>query len=588
MEVRKRAPNVLRVAGTSVRIAERGIRTSQCHLKKGLTASVIGAEENEEEGNSRKSDLFIMRNRYSRRTVQERYRQKQKEQAEVGKALEKESACKSFGKNQNGAALSGKSNGNRNSSTGNNIYGNRDGSGYPSSEKNRSVVFQPFKIKSVLDSSQEGTASGKGEENADRNRNQSATFVKKGSSAGKKAGKAAGRAAVGAAAGAATGGVSVALYVALKAAETAVAAAKKTKESLQASVIKGEAGEETQRSGQSPGGKGLIALAAVSAIVPSLLIAALILPLLFLGSVITLEPLNGANRIVAVARAEVTIGDREEDLGGQKYKEWYGMDADWCAIFVSWCADQCGYINMGIMPKTASVDSMKDWYEERNLYHTKESGYEPMIGDIVFFGNGMSHVGIVAEYDSENGIVTTIEGNTGASYTTPYHMGSRVKECWYPLTYDQIVGYAAPEYPLMEVEIPEPYGTEYSYMGWQMITSVSSRQYQLREEAGMNFDENGFGKIGDRYVIACTTTFGQVGDYIDWELDNGTVIKTVIGDIKNQNDEGCNEWGHHNGLCVVEFVVDKDTWYGAGWYPTDFHSEWEGRTIRATKVGSFW
>ena len=104
----------------------------------------------------------------------------------------------------------------------------------------------------------------------------------------------------------------------------------------------------------------------------------------------------------------------------------------------------------------------------------------------------------------------------------------------------------------------------------------------------MNFDANGFGKIHGRYVIACTTTFGDIGDYIDFTLDNGTVIKTVIGDIKNQNDPGCNIWGHQNGACVIEFVVDKNSWYGTSRYPTKFLPEWAGRPARAKKAGSYW
>ena len=42
---------------------------------------------------------------------------------------------------------------------------------------------------------------------------------------------------------------------------------------------------------------------------------------------------------------------------------------------------------------------------------------------------------------------------------------------------------------------------------------------------------------------------------------NGNVLKCIIGDIKNQSDAGCNKWGHLNGKCVIEFVVDKTTWY---------------------------
>ena len=105
------------------------------------------------------------------------------------------------------------------------------------------------------------------------------------------------------------------------------------------------------------------------------------------------------------------------------------------------------------------------------------------------------------------------------------------------------------------VKVPDGLGKIHSYMGWQMITAKSSNQYKLRQAAGMNFDEQGFGKIGDRYVVATTTTFGQVGDFIDVKQADGTVIKCIIGDIKSQKDEGCNEWGHNNGQCVVEFVV---------------------------------
>lgn len=558
MKVRKRAPNILRVAGTSVRIADREIRTKKRYLKKGLTASVIGAEENDEEMSKDESNPLLLKSRYSRKTVQERYREEQKEQVAAGKTLEKEKGYEDAIRRKSG----------RTSSAGGN-------SKNYTSPKNESNWYQPFKLKSVS----ENTSS------------QKAGSQSKKKEIGKQVGKKAVRIAAGATAevtaGAATGGTSLVISSAVR---IATGAARKTKEALQASVIKGgEDGQEKQFAGRSSeGALGLLAAGAVVVMIPILMVIVLLIPVLFLGSVFTLQEMSGANRIVVVARQEITAGEVSDGrIGGQKYKDWYGVDDNWCAIFVSWCADQCGFINMDIMPRTASVDAMKKWYQDREQYHEKD-GYEPKKGDIIFFGNGMSHVGIVAEYDVENGIVTTVEGNSGISNTEPYHQGSRVTQRSYPITYKQIIGYATPKYPMAVIDIPEPYGTEYSYMGWQMITSPSSKQYKLREEAGMNFDENGFGKINDRYVIACTSTFGQVGDYIDWELDNGTTIETVIGDIKNQNDEGCNEWGHRNGLCVIEFVVDKKSWYGTGKYPTDFHSEWDGRTIRATNVGSFW
>ena len=143
------------------------------------------------------------------------------------------------------------------------------------------------------------------------------------------------------------------------------------------------------------------------------------------------------------------------------------------------------------------------------------------------------------------------------------------------------------------ITLPAGLGSVHTYMGWQCITSKSSNQYKLREAAGMNFDEEGFGKIGDRYVVATTTTFGNVGDYIDVVQEDGTVIKCIIGDIKSQGDEGCNKWGHNNGHCVVEFVVDKDTWYsgGSGSHvnpgTSSCHPEWNQNITHIVNRGNY-
>lgn len=145
------------------------------------------------------------------------------------------------------------------------------------------------------------------------------------------------------------------------------------------------------------------------------------------------------------------------------------------------------------------------------------------------------------------------------------------------------------------IEIPSGLGKVHTYMGWQCITSPSSTQYKLRESAGMKFDANGFGVICGRYVIACTLTYGNVGDYVDWYKEDGTVIPSVIGDIKSQGDAGCNEWGHQNGACIVEFVVDKNTWYksvtGVA-HPnpgtSNCHPEWGGKSIVKAVNGGSW
>lgn len=150
-------------------------------------------------------------------------------------------------------------------------------------------------------------------------------------------------------------------------------------------------------------------------------------------------------KIIDVAKKEEAMSNK--NIGGEKYKTWYGLDDNWCAMFVSWCANQCGYTDIGIMPRTASVAFMKKWYMMKYLYQPASSGYEPKPGDIIIFGNGKSHTGIVIEYHADTKELVTIEGNTGKSTTEPYHKGSCVRKKTYALSNKYIDGYGTPKYP---------------------------------------------------------------------------------------------------------------------------------------------
>lgn len=148
--------------------------------------------------------------------------------------------------------------------------------------------------------------------------------------------------------------------------------------------------------------------------------------------------------------------------------------------------------------------------------------------------------------------------------------------------------------PVKTIEIPKGLGSVHSYMGWQKITSETSNQYKFRAKVGQNFDDEGFGRVGDRYVVACTSTYGNVGDYVDFYQEDGTIIHGVIGDIKSQGDRGCTKWGHNNGHCIVEFVVNKDTWYrnGSGNHANpgspNCHPEWNQDITKVINLGSYY
>ena len=105
---------------------------------------------------------------------------------------------------------------------------------------------------------------------------------------------------------------------------------------------------------------------------------------------------GGDGEIVTVALSQVG------NTGGAPYWSWYGFNSrvEWCACFVSWCANECGYIDAGVGGQDGSSD----------------------------------HVGIVEKV--ENGRVYTVEGNSGDS----------VRQNSYPIGYYEIYGYGTPAY----------------------------------------------------------------------------------------------------------------------------------------------
>ena len=141
---------------------------------------------------------------------------------------------------------------------------------------------------------------------------------------------------------------------------------------------------------------------------------------------------GGNQAIVEVALTQ--LGNE----GGQPYWSWYGFDGrvEWCACFASWCADQCGYLESGIIPKFSLCSDGVDWFKGRGQW--QDRNYEPQAGDLIFFDWGndgsIDHVGIVEK--CENGTVYTVEGNSGDA----------CKQQSYPVGSSSIYGYGLPAY----------------------------------------------------------------------------------------------------------------------------------------------
>ena len=145
------------------------------------------------------------------------------------------------------------------------------------------------------------------------------------------------------------------------------------------------------------------------------------------------------DQIVTVALSQIG------NVGGEPYWSWYGFGSrvEWCACFVSWCANECGYIDTGVIPKFAGCVNGVQWFKDRGQW--MDGSAEPVPGMIIFFDwdnkgssgpqDGLSdHVGIVQKV--ENGIVYTVEGNSGDSV--------RVNQ--YSVGHYEVLGYGVPQY----------------------------------------------------------------------------------------------------------------------------------------------
>lgn len=209
---------------------------------------------------------------------------------------------------------------------------------------------------------------------------------------------------------------------------------------------------------------------------------------------------NMINDLIEVAKTQIGYceGNTASQIDGTvagsnnytKYGKWYGIpNGEWCAMFISWCADQAG-ISSSILPKHASCDIGMNWFKDRGQWgwgkywgnYQGKPVYTPVPGDIVYYGNGnlndSNHVGIVYAVDSNN--IYTIEGNT--SNKCAYKQ--------YSLNSSYIYGYGHPNYTGGGVDNPSGPST----------LSVTGANYPETLAAGKSFSL--YGTVSSNYKIS--------------------------------------------------------------------------------------
>ena len=138
--------------------------------------------------------------------------------------------------------------------------------------------------------------------------------------------------------------------------------------------------------------------------------------------------------------------------------------------------------------------------------------------------------------------------------------------------------------------VPDYCGSVHPYMGWACITDESSPQYKLKKEVE-NYDENGFGKVGNRYAVAMKPYYGKIGDYIDVVQNDGIEYHCIIVDYKgmeNKEEDGWLATYAHGMNDIIEFVVDKESWYSTDKTVKQYHPEFSRNISKIYNVGSYW
>ncbi len=216
--------------------------------------------------------------------------------------------------------------------------------------------------------------------------------------------------------------------------------------------------------------------------------------------------------------------------GGTVYGAWYDSikgtnftNSAWCAMFVSWCANQSG-IDQDILTYRSYVPDMVTDFKNRGQWHDRN--YIPSRGDIIIV-NSSGHVGIVTSVSGST--VYTIEGNKTS-------LGSACGTDSYIIGSSYITGYGTPNYndvPLpnddeLGIPYPRPQVNSTTWLGKNGIISgnyVKWLQTALNKvgNAGLAVD----GQFGSGTTTAVKNFQAKHGLTQDGQAGTATISKLV-------------------------------------------------------------
>ena len=192
-----------------------------------------------------------------------------------------------------------------------------------------------------------------------------------------------------------------------------------------------------------------------------------------------------SSRLISLARTQLGVGENPPGSNYTKYGKWYGLDGTaWCAMFVSWCANQVDALD--IIPKHAYTPTGAKWFYDRGQW-----GTTPRVGALVYFAfygssyggrwKGIHHVGIVESIRAD-GRVVCIEGNVSNKVTRVVRSRSG------------IAGYGYPKYTSAVTPPPPP--PQEDTMDYRFVAGWAEDE-AARKRVEAVIDQNGLAKVVD-------------------------------------------------------------------------------------------
>ncbi len=265
-------------------------------------------------------------------------------------------------------------------------------------------------------------------------------------------------------------------------------------------------------------------------------------------------PLTGDQRYdvvnVAITQIGYHEGDSDADMHGMskgernfvEYNRLYGkLDNGegngnsygymWCASFVSWVL-RAANVDKKVAGEDVSCASWVSFFESKGQFKTRDSGYTPVVGDIIFYkgsrtSSRSNHVGIVV--GCENGVVYTVEGNTGGiAYDGDPTNGGGVARKNYVLSDTYIVGYGVPSYKTKA-------DTNYDFELFE-INALSAGTYTVVSRNAKIVPAPGSSEMLKRLAIGSTFEVTKVnGEYGECTVDGVSGWVNLSNAIKTEN-----------------------------------------------------